>query len=272
MLENRTSAVHGQICINSLIEAILEHVDIPLTLQEIEGDAVFLYARHPGTEAGWDSMLRDISVKLGAFFDAFIKQLGITTESTPCGCAICRNADQLGLKILVHTGEAVFHTVAGRTQVSGPDVILAHRLLKNAVQSSEYLLLTEVAFDLMGQHLPGSFEAHEESYEGFGPVRTRVRFLEQEALAARDAVYRLNDDDLKGAVDSYLDWVQHHATAAAVQQMRAPIRPFSWIERLLMVLGTAVDSIALRRRLGPAIMRSQRSRGRRRSSSPSHAG
>ncbi len=64
MIENRTSAVHGQLCINSLIEAILSHVDIPLTLQEIEGDAVFLYARYPGSEQSWQTMAREISEKL----------------------------------------------------------------------------------------------------------------------------------------------------------------------------------------------------------------
>ena len=45
MVENRTSAVHGQLCINSLVETLLEQVDIPLILQEIEGDAIFLYAK-----------------------------------------------------------------------------------------------------------------------------------------------------------------------------------------------------------------------------------
>ncbi len=47
MLANRTSALHGQMIINGLIESILKEVDIPLTLQEIGGDAVFLYAAHP---------------------------------------------------------------------------------------------------------------------------------------------------------------------------------------------------------------------------------
>jgi hypothetical protein len=32
MLENRTSAVHGQVCINSLIESILEQADLPLIM------------------------------------------------------------------------------------------------------------------------------------------------------------------------------------------------------------------------------------------------
>jgi len=60
------------------------------------------------TPAG--SRWREISEKLDTFFEAFIKQLGATVESTPCPCAICRNGDKLGLKIVVHAGEAVFMT------------------------------------------------------------------------------------------------------------------------------------------------------------------
>ena len=48
MLENQTAAVHGRMTITGLIESILAQVDIPLTLQEIEGDAVFPYAARAG--------------------------------------------------------------------------------------------------------------------------------------------------------------------------------------------------------------------------------
>jgi len=145
MLEHRASAVHGQVCITSLIVAILKQVDIPLVLQKIEGDALFLYARYPGSPAGWDGMVRDLSRKLDGFLEAFITEMGVMVESTPCGCAICRNARKLGLKIIVHAGEAVFHDVAGRPQVSGPDAILAHRPLKNTVPANEYRLLSDVS-------------------------------------------------------------------------------------------------------------------------------
>ena len=50
MLENETSALHGQLVISGLLESIIKQVNIPLTLQEIEGDAVFLYAAHSGSE------------------------------------------------------------------------------------------------------------------------------------------------------------------------------------------------------------------------------
>jgi hypothetical protein len=264
MLENRTSAVHGQLCINSLIEAILEQVDIPLTLQEIEGDAVFLYARSPGSEADWQRVLQEVGQKLTNFFDAFIARAGLTVESTPCGCAICRNADLLGLKVVVHAGEAVFHEVVGRPQVSGPDVILAHRLLKNSVPSNEYLLLTEPAFELLGAQLPGDFEAHEETYEGFDRVPVRVRSLEQDFLAARDAVYKLSEPELEGAVDSYLSWIQRSLPLAARQQARAPSRSFRWFDRLLMLFDAMIGFRLVRGHFRTAIPAAQRARGKRR--------
>lgn len=264
MLENRTSAVHGQLCINSLIESILEQVDIPLTLQEIEGDAVFLYAADPGSDDGWKSTLEEVSHKLDRFFEAFIARASGTIEATPCACAICRNSEQLGLKIVVHTGEAVFHEVANRSQVSGADVILAHRLLKNTIESNEYLLLTEEAFELMGEHLAGQFESRAESYEGFGRVPVRVRYLDEEFLAARDAVYRMSEPQLRAVTDSYLDWLGRALRPAALQQMRSPIGAFGWRERLMMLWDATVTFPLLRRRLSQAIPAAQLRRGKRR--------
>ena len=58
-------------------------------------------------------------------------------ESTLCKCAICKNVEDLKLKVIVHSGCAVFNMIAGSPQISGPDVILAHRLLKNSIPSSE---------------------------------------------------------------------------------------------------------------------------------------
>jgi hypothetical protein len=264
MVENRTSAVHGQLCINSLVEAILDNVDVPLTLQEIEGDAVFLYARHPGTQSGWLATVREISEKLDRFFQAFFAQIGVSVESTPCPCAICRNADKLGLKIIVHSGEAVFHEVAGKSQVSGPDVILAHRLLKNSVDSNDYLLLTETAYALMAPDLTGEFQEHQESYEGFGQVPARIRFLDSEMLAARDAVYELNEEEQREAVDSYLRWVDRFMKPAAIQQLRSPIRKFRRRDRIAMIWDSFVGLRLLRRRTRKLVLAEQRARGQRR--------
>lgn len=241
MVENRTSAVHGQLVINGLIESILKQVDIPLTLQEIEGDAVFLYAAHPGSDADWKSIVEQVSRKLGAFFESFIRTLGVISEAVPCECAVCRNIENLALKIVVHSGVAVFHELAGRPQVSGSDVILAHRLLKNSVKANFYLLLSDAAYALLGAHLPGSFAIHLETYEGFGTVTLRVRDLTQDLLAARDAVYALDDAGLEEALRGYMEENRpSRMLAAALQQIRNPIRRFSWIEKLAMLLESAV--------------------------------
>lgn len=115
----------------------------------------------------------------------------------------------------------------------------------------------------MGNHLPGQFDVQEEDYEGFGTVRTRVRILEQEVLAARDAVYDLNDNELADAVDAYLDWTKRYALSAAIQQMRSPIREFSWPQRLLMVWDSIAASVGLWCPRKPTT-EAQRLRGKRR--------
>ena len=241
MLENETSALHGQLVITGLLESIIKEVNIPLTLQEIEGDAVFLYAAQSGAEGDWRTMAQQVSAKLGKFFSAFIAESAVTIESTPCACAVCRNSAKLGLKIIVHAGEAVFHTIAGRSQVSGADVILAHRLLKNAMTSDYYLLLTEAAYAAMGDHLQGTFEPRQETYEGFGTVNLRVRILDEDMLLARDALYKLPEDELRSAVGKFTKAIgPRRGLSGAVQQLRQPIRHFTWRERVMMIWESVV--------------------------------
>jgi hypothetical protein len=267
MLENQTAALHGQIVITKLIETILEQVDIPLTLQEIEGDAVFLYAAREGSDEDWQRVVEEVSRKLESFFDAFMKQSAVMIESTPCACAICRNSEKLGLKIIVHAGEAVFHSIAGRAQVSGADVILAHRLLKNSVASREYLLVSDAAYQSMAPYLPGTFTRKQETYEGFGVVNIRVRLMNEELLAARDALYRLSQPELVTAVNDYTDLnTVKNVVRATVEQLRHPIRQFTWREKAAMVgealLTPLVTRLFLRRSLPGQMM----ARGKRRTS------
>lgn len=265
MVESQMAAVHGQVFISALIEGLLRHVDIPLTLQEIEGDAVFLYAAHPGSDDKWQEVVEQVSVKLEKFFDAFLETMAGHIESNPCNCALCGNSHRLGLKIIVHVGEAVFHTIAGRPQVSGTDVILAHRLLKNSVPGNEYLLLTEAAYEVMGDVLPGTFDAHEETYDGFGAVSLRIRLLDEAQLAARDALYELSPSELDaqlrrstGVAGDRSRWLR-----GAIRQVRNPVRPFTFREKFQMLWQALVAPFVVARRY-PAIVRAVQARGKRR--------
>jgi hypothetical protein len=118
----------------------------------------------------------EIGRKLLRFFEAFSAVLVAESESTLCPCAICKHMHELKLKIIVHSGEALFHTIGDVADVSGVDVILAHRLLKNSVEADEYILMTEPAYREL--RFPSELEVHEssEAYEGFGSIATFIHY------------------------------------------------------------------------------------------------
>jgi hypothetical protein len=139
MVANQTEIEHSHEIISALLEAIIGEVEIPLTVSKLEGDAVFLYAiRDPG-------IARRVRESLGRFFTAFASRLSELVTSRTCRCGACRNIDQLRLKLIVHSGQAVVVPIAGRTELAGVDVIIVHRLLKNSFRSNEYIALTEAA-------------------------------------------------------------------------------------------------------------------------------
>jgi len=248
MVENQLSAVHGQIVITSLIESILREVDIPLRLQGIEGDAIFVYAEHPGSDEAWREVLAEIRTKLLRFFEVFYAEAVTAMESTPCKCAICRNVEELKLKVIVHSGRAVFNAIAGSPQISGTDVILAHRLLKNSVPSSEYLLLTESAYRDLGRELAGEFVEGRESYAELGSVKTFVRYLGEVKERHRDALYSMPRAKLALRAEGYVLWATLGQFGAIVEQMRNPIVQVTWMRRagfvLLLTLSAPLALIA----------------------------
>ncbi len=236
MLENQTSAVHGQQCITFLIETLLREVDIPLRLQEIEGDAVFLYAARDGDDASWREALAQVRAKLPRFFAAFIEGMSVPAEATPCGCAVCRDAGNLKLKLIVHSGRAVFHSIGGRPMVSGADVILAHRLLKNSVPGTEYLLMTEAAYGDLGREMDGEFQAGEEHYEDFGVVKTYVQRIGARWERAREALLALPERELASRARMYVAGGVIGEYRATLRQLLHPAVKRAWLPHTAFAL------------------------------------
>jgi class 3 adenylate cyclase len=191
MLANRTALVHGQMVITKLLEAIIHEVEIPLEVKEIEGDAVFLYAIKPDDEAEWEETRRVIGRKLVSFFEAFARGILAGSEFALCSCPSCQNIDQLKLKIVVHSGEVVFHKVGRFSDLSGVDVILAHRLLKNSIPSDEYVLMTESAYREIEFPTEVEVTRGEEHYEGFGVIPTYTYLTDGASAPEPAAVDRL---------------------------------------------------------------------------------
>jgi hypothetical protein len=253
MVENHLSAVHGQMIITHLIESLLNEVDIPLELQEIEGDAVFLFATRPEDDAEWDEVLQQVQTKLVRFFDVFIEAMVGIGEMTACECAICTHADELKLKVIAHSGQAVFHSIGNLRQVSGKDVILAHRLLKNSVPGDEYLLLSDAAYEEFGRSMGLDFQEQQESYESFGTVKTHVHFLGPQIDRARDEFYELEPEGEKAAIRAYMRVGTLGTFKAGLQQLVRPGSDTGIVRRILFVLAMPFYAIYMAFRYPAAV-------------------
>jgi len=169
-----TELEHGPQIIAALLEAVMRRLSPPLDIQEVEGDAVF--AVGVDGAAGPRRRLLDVLDEAFVAFKTLQRELA-ADES--CTCGACRSVDSLDLKIVAHHGRFLRQSVGGHSQVAGPDVILAHRLLKNGVSDRRaYLLLTEAMLDWLGVDADrAGLDARVESYDHLGDVRCFVRDL-----------------------------------------------------------------------------------------------
>lgn len=127
------------------------------------------------TEA-WPVEKKQITGRLIRFFDVFQAKLGELRGSTDCACGACLNIEKLRLKLIVHAGGALFYEIGNFTELSGIDVIIVHRLLKNSVPSDQYILITEQALDEF--EVPSELVVYPnyEEYPEIGRIKTYVHF------------------------------------------------------------------------------------------------
>jgi len=174
---NIETTAHSQTVIGELVETIIRQVEIPLEVAKLEGDAVFLYSVKENSDAmSWEEKRRKIGEKLVTFFDAFTKKVVALQMSTLCECDACRNIHLLRLKIIVHSGRTVFQKIGRFEELGGLDAIIVHRLLKNSVQSKEYILMTESGYEDID--FPSKIEVRKgrEKYDDVGTFTTFVYY------------------------------------------------------------------------------------------------
>ncbi len=172
---------HASHAIHFLIEAMLKAVGEEYEVSEIEGDAVLLIKKGPAPSQ------KEILATCLKIFNAFHFQRKFMQQRTICPCGACVAIINLTLKFVVHHGPLAEIKVGGFVKQSGPEMIVAHRLLKNSIDNNEYLLLTEKLF----QQVTDSHEAVEmewrsasEEYASIGKVEYRFTLLNE----ARDKV------------------------------------------------------------------------------------
>lgn len=159
--------------ISTLLDGIIERLGPAFRLAKLEGDAVFAYA------AGEDPLPRGAAVLecLAGCYAGFRAQLGSARELWSCQCDACVRVADLDLKFVLHAGSFVIHAVGGGRELAGPEVVVAHRLLKNgaaeALGTRAYALATEAAVERLGIPTLGS-TARTELLDGGRPIGVRV--------------------------------------------------------------------------------------------------
>jgi hypothetical protein len=173
------SLLHAEQIITSLLEAMIDRTEHPLTLNKLEGDAAFFWA-----ESGPDrsAAMRDALWQVQALFAAFDAKLAeVGAERANCTCEACANLSGLRIKAFVHCGEIAVKQVRQFEELAGEEVILVHRLMKNHLAEREYVLLSQAATQAWPLPEGSGARPHAEDFEGMGQLQLTV--LAREALA-----------------------------------------------------------------------------------------
>ena len=132
-----TEVEHSQHVISELLEVLIEANTQDLELAEVEGDALFFYKE--GEVPSQEKLLAQIET----MFTAFKSHLKLLERNRICPCNACATAPNLQLKIVAHCGNLQFIKVKGNRKPFGKQVIEAHRLLKNSIDSENYALISK---------------------------------------------------------------------------------------------------------------------------------
>jgi class 3 adenylate cyclase len=166
MSTHRMSLAHAEVNTGRLLEKVIDAAP-EFDLIEIEGDAAFLACEaHATDDAAVALTLRAAMAMHRAFHH---ERRYVATNL--CPCQACTQAENLKLKFVAHVGEVATQTIRQRRKLVGIDVILVHRLLKNAVEVPEYVLLSEELFGAATGPLPGPAHEVSQELEGIGPSR-----------------------------------------------------------------------------------------------------
>ncbi len=143
---HRTSMAHAEQVITELMESVLGEQRSPLVLDKLQGDAAIFYAEDTG-----DGKAPGIAAQVMAFFSAFDERERELVSCNLCVCDACKRIDGLRLKAILHRGDLIVKEMGGSTELGGADIIVAHRLLKNSVDSDSYILMTAPFHELAGE-------------------------------------------------------------------------------------------------------------------------
>ncbi|MGR2751998.1 DUF2652 domain-containing protein [Agromyces arachidis] len=167
----------GYALLGALLDSVSTGLGPEFRLVKLEGDAVFACAPAESIDHHGTALLD----RLHEMYRGF---RAIRTEATPGPehgeCGACADVTLLDLKVVLHRGLCVRQSVGTSTDLLGPAVTIAHRLLKNTVRDRiggrPYLLVTDAAAGRLDLPEPGI--RHREELGDIGGVDGRILLLD----------------------------------------------------------------------------------------------
>jgi hypothetical protein len=173
----------GYEVLGALLGAVIERVQPAFEIAKLEGDAVFAVAPADALDTQGQAVLDRLRA---AYRDFAVVREDRKANASDHICTACPVVSTLDLKMVLHRGPAVRQTVGSSSELLGPAVNVAHRLLKNTIQSRlgghPYLFVTDAAAAGLG--LTGIGVEHVEDYPDVGQVHGRVIELDETSAAA----------------------------------------------------------------------------------------
>ena len=216
---------HAQDILADLMNTVVASLRPTFRLAKLEGDAAFTFAI---TETVDGSGLMDTIERT---YFAFRRRLRDIGQASVCDCNACIRMPGLDLKFLAHHGTILRQRMAGREELVGSPVIVAHRLLKNAVTETTgfraYALYTEDCLRAAGISDPAALGLveHREEYDHLGEITGWVADLDA-AWTAEQARTRVFVEQ-KAAIAS-IDYVLPAPPAVAWEYLTSPARRLRW--------------------------------------------
>jgi uncharacterized protein YndB with AHSA1/START domain len=161
---------HAQDILADLMDTVVRALRPTFRLAKLEGDAAFTYVITATVDG---SGLMDTVERT---YFAFRRRLRDIGQASTCDCNACMRMPNLDLKLLAHHGTILRQRVAGREELVGSPVIVAHRLLKNAITEQTgiraYALYTAECLAAAGIEDPAALGLieHRETYDHLGEV------------------------------------------------------------------------------------------------------
>ncbi len=126
-----------------------------------------------------NELAEQVKNQIPRLFRAFRKEIKVLSSASDCSCHACSCIAALRLKQAVHVGEVAVEKIGRFEKLFGLAVIFVHRMLKNTVPASEYLMLSEPAFSNIDDFFSLEPERRVVELEGIGEHEMMVFYAEQ---------------------------------------------------------------------------------------------